>query len=172
MTHSANELQTLATKAARGAGFPPAQADLFGRACPLHLAQGGGAAPLIAALANPADSPILRLPLLMDDVLSAAAAMSGPIELTLHNGDDTLAQSYAHLLPVAVQDQSIITRDAQHRLRITVDLSAKTCTALPPRIIAPSELLNRLETLAARTYVPATDASRRTGAGAGLIEND
>lgn len=171
MTHSATEVQALATRAARGAGFPPAQAELFGRACVQHLALDGDAAPLIDALANPADSPILRLPLLLDDVL-AAAALTDPVELTLQNGDAALAPSYASLLPVAVLDTAIVRHLEQKRLRITLDLATPSRPVLPPRIKVPAQLLVALERLAKNTYVPATDASRRAGAGAGLNDND
>jgi len=43
---------------------------------------------------------------------------------------------------------------------------------LKPRIALPADLETHLQTLAAKTYVPATEASRLAGAGAGLTDND
>jgi hypothetical protein len=36
----------------------------------------------------------------------------------------------------------------------------------------PADLIARLEALAALTYVPSSEKSRSTGAGAGLSDND
>jgi len=49
---------------------------------------------------------------------------------------------------------------------------AEHASALLDRIAVPDELWRQTEMLAARTYVPATAASRLAGAGAGLTDND
>ena len=90
MSLSANEIQALATKAARGAGFPPGQAESYGRATVMHLVAGRDPQPLHDALAQVDNSPILRLPLLVDDILAACAAVKGPAELTLNPDDSAL----------------------------------------------------------------------------------
>ena len=170
---SANEVSGLAQKAARGAGFPPAQAETFGRAVAVHLGAGRAAGPVQAALANPDDSAILRLPLLLDDVLRAMALTGGEVALPLHPGDEALALSYARLLPLRLSDCRVEHREeAQSRLVLSGDPDVPARPALPPRIDIPEDLRVFLSDLAARTYVPASEASRMAGAGAGNIDND
>ena len=172
MTLSANEVQSLAAKAAKGAGFPPGQAESFGRAAVLHLADGRDARALSAALKDPHDSPILRLALLGDDILAACTAMKGSAELTLNPDDAELALAYARLVPVRLKDCELTLRDDQPRLRVDADLGTPCRAKLPPRIDMPDALQAELQELARKTYVPATEASRRRGAGAGLTDND
>lgn len=170
---SANEVAGLAQKAATGAGFPPSQAETFGRAVAVHLGAGRAALAVSTALDDPLDSPVLRLPLLMDDVLRAVALTGGEIALTLHPGDEALALAYARLLPMRlVTCQVTSCEGASSRLVIEGDPSVPAKPVLPPRIALPAELQTFLEGLAARTYVPATEASRTAGAGAGNIDND
>ena len=54
---------------------------------------------------------------------------------------------------------------------ITVDNKDGLDPIGPPQPI-PVEVIQRLESFAARTYVPASEASRRAGAGASLSDND
>ena len=173
MTRSANEIEALARKAATGAGFPPAQAEIFGRAAVLHLARGDDAEALTDALRDSADSPILRLPLVVED-LARAIAMAGPtVSLTLQRGDEALAPAYARLLPMALRAVCVTPQpDGPARLEIEADTARRASPGLPPRIEAPDALMRRLGELAARTHVPASEASRRAGAGAGNIDND
>ncbi|MFZ5962451.1 DUF3726 domain-containing protein [Thalassococcus sp. BH17M4-6] len=172
MKLSANEIQGLATKAARGAGFPPGQSETFGRATVVHLAAARDAKAISSALQNAGNSPILRLSLLVDDILLACAAMKGEAEITLHPHDAPMALSYARLTPVRLTDCALIDRDDQPRLRVSADLGTPSRPSLPPRIDMPERLHDELSTLAAKTYVPATAASRLRGAGAGLRDND
>src|SRR6056297_3046447 len=173
MSYSANEIMTLAQKAARGAGFPPAQAVLFGRATVQHLATGGEIGALTGALASQTNSPILRLPLVMQDILRALPPAGPEITLTLHPDDVALAESYARLLPLRLK-ACTVTRQAGHppRLSITGSIAQRTRATLPARIEAPEPLIESLSRLAAETYVPASAASRSVGAGAGDIDND
>lgn len=173
MKCSANEISSLAQKAAMGAGFPPGQAEQFGRAVSVHLGAGRAAGPLREALEDVADSPILRLPLLMDDVLRAVALTGSEVSLTLHPGDEALALAYARLLPMRLVDCRVVPRDAaQARLELQADTETSARPALPARIDMPDDLYTFLNALAARTYVPASAASRAAGAGAGNIDND
>lgn len=172
MSYSANEIQALAAKAARGADFPVDQSDRFGRAAVQHLAAGGDEEALLAALADPSDSPILRLPLLIDDVFAASAAIAGPVELTLHPGDAALVESYARLLPIELSEVTVVAREGTDRLRIAADLNAPATRKLPARIEMSDHLRAALTRLAVQTHVPASEASRLGGAGAGLSDND
>lgn len=170
---SANEVSGLAQKAAMGAGFPPAQAEAFGRAVAIHLGAGREPAVVLAALKDAADSPILRLPLLLDDILRAIELTGSEVALTLHPGDEALAMAYARLLPMRLVSCRVETReDAQSRLAVEGDPSTPGRAALPPRIEMPDDLREELASRAALTYVPASEASRSAGAGAGNIDND
>ncbi len=172
MSYSANEISGIAQKAARGAGFPPAQADLFGRAAAQHLGAGGPPEALTEALANPQDSPILRLPMLLEDIQRALAASGPEITLTLQPGDEGLAETYARLLPLVYSTCSVEIVEGLPRITLELGPDGATPPPPPPRIPAPDPLMETLGKMAARTYVPASDASRSAGAGAGDIDND
>lgn len=173
MTRSANEIEGLARKAALGAGFPAGQAEAFGRAAVLHLAEGGDAQALSDALADPSDSPILRLPLLVEDMLRALMLAGPEIDLTLQPGDERLAPAYARLMPVDLKRIEVATpEEGPARIEIVADPARLVKPQLPPRIAAPDALIRELTRLASRTLVPASEASRAAGAGAGNIDND
>lgn len=125
MSYSANEVQMLAQKAARGAGAHPAQAAHFGRALVCHLAAGRAVSDLREALALLPDGPIQTLPF---------APQQTP-----------LGASYKE---------------------------ANAQTRAPARVSLPAEVHAQLSELAQNTYVPASEASRAAGAGAGLTDND
>lgn len=97
----------------------------------------------------------------------------GDVVLTLHPGDEALALAYVRLLPLRLLERTIEKRPgAQPRLRVVADTATPAKPDLPTRIDAPEALMDHLSDLAARTYVPATEASRVSGAGAGDIDND
>lgn len=173
MSFSANEIASLAQKAARGAGFPPAQADLFGRATVQHLTDGRPPEALTDALADVTNSPILRLPLLIEDILRVLPLAGPEITLTLQPGDEALIETYVRLLPVRLRSCTVL-RDASGQLRLALNgtLRKPQRRPAPARIEAPQPLLDTLSRYAAQTYVPASEASRSAGAGAGNIDND
>lgn len=173
MTWSANEISALSQKAARGAGFAPAQAEVFGRAAAVHLGTGGPAEALTEALRTPSNSPILRLPRLMDDILRGLTLAGPTISLTLHPGDAALAPAYARLSQIQLTDCRVTrAEDGPPKITVTADPAIRARVTLPPRIFAPTWLIGALTRLAAATYVPASEQSRRAGAGAGNIDND
>lgn len=173
MSYSINEIQTLAQKAAMGAGFPCAQAETFGKAAVAHLIEGGAPEVLLGALSKPHDSPILRLHLLMDDVLRAVRAMGGDVSLSLHQEDGALAKAYVRTLPIRVSNVTIEDReDATSKLHLSTEPGSHVELEIPARLTIPNDFGDTLRTLAARTYVPSSDASRLAGAGAGLTDND
>ncbi|WP_143595893.1 hypothetical protein [Tropicibacter naphthalenivorans] len=169
MSFSINEIRTLSCKAAVGAGFPPAQSDSFGRAAVWHLAQGGAGADVLAALDDPADSPILRLHLLPDDILRARALAGPDMTLSLQPGDEALAPSYARLAGIGFATCQVTrAKNAPPRLNLRLGPDA---AHLPARVEVSPEVLSTLKELAARGLVPATQGARG-GAGAGDIDND
>ncbi|MCC1491951.1 hypothetical protein [Cognatishimia sp. F0-27] len=162
-------MSALSERAARGAGFPPAQAALFGRAVVMHMAHGGPEDALLEALATPKDSPILRLPLVLDDLMRILSQMPEGGALTLLGRDTRLALAYARLAPVTLSLDIATRADGTHSL---VFAPGDTPADPPPAGLDPSaDLVRALSKLASKTYVPASVGGRH-GAGAGNIDND
>ncbi|MFT6676350.1 MAG: hypothetical protein ACJAVM_002553 [Sulfitobacter sp.] len=163
MIGSANEVMTLAAKAARGAGAPVALAAEFGRAALHHLTTGRAAQDLADALDTLPEGPIVTLPLLLMAHVETgnhhAELPASPLpDLCLSYAEAQGFQTTAHLL----KDKVI--------LEMAFDIPR------PPhpvsRVTLPDTLATKMQRLAARLLVPETDASRRAGAGAGLSDND
>ncbi|MGJ8544482.1 MAG: hypothetical protein ACSHWZ_03485 [Sulfitobacter sp.] len=162
MTYSANEIMMLCAKAARGAGAFPAQAAHFGRAALAHLAAGRAEAALIAALDALPDGPITRYPQRIAALVETAemAVAIGPLKGT----EDPLMLSYLR----AQTFEAIILPNGQ----VQLNLQTPAPLAPPARFTPSAAFLSQLSALAAKILVPETDASRRSGAGAGLTDND
>lgn len=158
MTRSANEVAGLATKAALGAGAPPAQAALFGRAAAVHLAAARDPQALEAALAALPAGPVIEVPVAL--LRLAETAKPGPISGVA----PALLQSYLAALPYQA------TLSAQGTVQL--DLATPAAPIAAARLTLPAPLAARWSALAARLLVPETAASRSRGAGAGLSDND
>lgn len=162
MIRSANEVMVLATKAARGAGVPPAQAAQFGKAVVIHLSTGGTVEALDAALNAAPDGPIMALPLAIARV--AEAQRGGIAKGTLLRDPLGLAQSYVAGLPC----EADLRRDGTLHL----DLNRPALRPVVSRIDLPDETYEAWSALAAKLLVPDSDASRNSGAGSGESDND
>lgn len=191
MNWSLVETEALARKAARGGGYSWGQAEDAGAAVRWLEARGlPGAAALAALLETPVDArscPIvqgtylcdagvspapatladLRAPLLLVPFLAWCAgpgggwldAGIGPVRFTI--GPDGVWRQGAQNVP----------------MRATVQLSAAqrpdaAALGVVTRARCDSGVMAVLDGFAARTYAPATEASRLAGAGAGLSDND
>lgn len=162
MIRSANEVMVLASKAARGAGAPPAQASQFGAAVVTYLSMGGSVEALDAALAAVPEGPIMALPLAIARIAESHVdgIASGPFE----SGDRAMALSYAAALPCQARlSQSGI---------LHLDLNRPALRPEVTRIDLPDETYAGWSSLAASLLVPDSEASRQSGAGAGLSDND
>lgn len=166
MSWSANEVEGLAAKAARGAGAPPEQAAWFGRATAVHLAKARDDEDVSAALNALPGGPVIDVHLSITALLTGCDAEG---KATGHIvGPEGLVRSYLEALPFDVtlvqqnQGDTQVTLQAQ---RPSTTLAATRCTLSPT-------LLETMRTLAARTFVPETESSRQAGAGAGLLDND
>jgi hypothetical protein len=163
MTWSANEIANLAAKAARGGGAPPAQAAVFGRAALRHLIAGRDIGGLQdAVLALPA-GPILALPQAFAEVCESA--QNGRAKADLPVGE--LTHSYAEAMPYFCE---AIT-NADH-VTINVELTRPAQNQPVRRVDLPLDFAAHLKRLADKLLVPESDASRLSGAGAGLSDND
>lgn len=177
---SLNEVESLAAKAARGAGLAWGLADDVGRA-----------ARRLAAAGLPWAEAVLRLPL--DD----GAARIGARLADEPPADGATVEAVADpllLIAMAAQDPSprrfewagrCVVSDGGHLSVRAVPADATGPAALTIRTATASDLGPRLtrcrldeaahaalERLGAATYVPASDRSRTAGAGAGLTDND
>ncbi len=161
MSWSGAEVMALASKAARGAGAPAGQAARFGQVAAAHLGAGRPASDLSVALADLPAGAILDYPLLLDTALAQIAAKADtPQPLP----GDALMLSYVETLPF----QAALTVDQQ----LTVAFETPRVPDAARRIVGCDVLIDQMQTLAARTFVPESDSSRQSGAGAGLLDND
>lgn len=153
---SRNELCALALKAARGAGVPLGHAEDFSAAVGFMQTFDG----LVGVLDEPLEtSAVMTMPLALDALIAGADEIAANIQ------DTALVEGYIGL---AKRDYRLdLSFDgAVLRKGGTAPSLAKGPVAVPQ---ATFDYLNRF---AAKTYVPATEASRLAGAGAGLTDND
>ncbi len=192
---SLNEVETLARKAARGAGLPWGVAEDTGRAAAwIGRRFGAWAGQLLILLETPPppdESPLLLAGCLADNptprriarVVAPLWALPGllaaparPVAIRLEDAaaditcnpgadpgatlpPDTLAALSASALTIAFPAAPL-------------PMPPHALSAQFGRSLVPAAEWRRLEALAYRTYVPATDRSRRTGAGAGLLDDE
>lgn len=181
-TRSLNEVAALVLKAARGAGLPLGHAEDIAAAAPLLAA----AAPqdldqLVVALAPPHDKVTLPEgdPILL---LSPRVAMAGPLildRLMVEGGSACLRTPDAPALMIALARAAVPAGHIAMRAEGT-DLHLTAAPDQPPSeppaptgpVPIPTHIRTSLERLAALTLVPESETSRRSGAGAGLSDND
>ncbi|MEL6618761.1 MAG: hypothetical protein AAFP16_07790 [Pseudomonadota bacterium] len=164
MTHSWTEVQAVAVRAASGAGVPPAQALAFGAMLARHVADGGSEAPLIAALDAP--DRIVALAHQVEELIEAASVTDKPVKTTAPAaGERALLVSWLQSLPC----RSVVEVSGP-MVAAVLDLAAPGKRSRPPRLELSNVLYQKLQDLAALTYVPDSEASRTLGAGAQLMQ--
>ncbi len=176
MTRSANELEMLILKACRGVGVPLGQGQDVARAVTL-----GCTADLLVDLIACLDTPLgaamdLRdgatlatdVHALRDIPALADAVCHGAGAITLHNFKKTpLADCVAAHLGAA-----LIERGADVSIAPAPARAGNPVASGPERVVVGEDHWRALEQLAARILVPETEATRLSGAGAGLTDND
>ena len=163
MTRSWNETQSLAERAARGAGVPFAQAARFAVGVTRHLSEGRRTGPIAAALDNP--EIIHDLTIEVERIIEAASVSGSVWQGT--SGSPELLQSVIESLPCA--SAVTVSGDQVHAHLV---LSQPPSRARPARVKVPEKLHAQMNNLAQLTYVPDSAESRSTGAGAELMELD
>ena len=161
---SVSEIVALAARAARGAGAPPGQAAQFGRAAARHLAQARDPEMLVDALKALPRGAILDVPLALDEAVEQAAPQ-GCARIDAQ-APVALVQSYVDTLAFEAQ------LNFDSGLMLDVNTRAPRAAEGPARVVGQDGLIEFMERLAARTYVPESDVSRQKGAGAGISDND
>lgn len=167
VTRSANEVQNLIAKAARGAGAPAAQAAEFGRAAVFHLKAGRVEDDLWRAIEALPSGPIIALPLALTRLIEKA--QDGQIAEGLLRCDPAplLALSYAEALPMKNSAKAVETGAS-----VSIETTVPAPRAAVERLTLSESFVAFLNDNLAKTLVPDTAASRAGGAGAGLSDND
>lgn len=191
---SLNEVETLAAKAARGAGLPWGVAEDAGRSA-AWLAQhvGAWAESLVALLDAPppdAESPLLLAGPLADGAVACVGPVAAPVwvvplvllgagrcnpvalrlgaaELRCNPGETVTASLPAGRLATLPAGKVVVQRAAGRLMPFQNEMPARF-----HRSAVGAAVLARLEALAARTCVPASEVSRLRGAGAGLLDDE
>ena len=160
------EVQNLGVKAASGAGVPPAQALAFGAMVARHVADDGPQGPVAAALSAP--DTIVGLAHKVETIVEAASMSSKPVRVGEDDaGTRAMLVSWISGLPCKSELEV-----AGAKLRIVLSLTEPSTRGRPDRLHLEPSLAAQMTDLAAKTYVPDSDASRAGGAGAGLMELD
>jgi len=170
---SLNEVAGMVQKAARGAGLPTGQAEDLGRVAAYLAGTGGRIAPVTAAL----QEPICKVDVTWTDsgvhINQGPAALIGPIARDAFAMGHTTAVladvSHAPLVAAFLAENGIALKWDKKRVSPS-DTTVLKATCKPVHI-PPADWAIWAE-LAAKTYVPETEASRLAGAGAGLTDND
>lgn len=158
MIPSVAELQASLLKAGRGLGLPLGVAEDIADAAPFILA---------------ADEPNETLATLLRQMESGQIADTiAAIDLALASDEAETGGTRADSALVASASYKAQRLLTITKGRIKAGVPAQIAKALPRRKIIDDGLWSLLQGHAARTYVPATDASRLKGAGAGLSDND
>lgn len=171
MILSRNEVAATLHKAARGQGMPLGHADVFVAAAVRGLGNYKGFEGAVTqALAGPHTCTRTRI------------AMAGPIAIdALQCGEDEVALPLAESVDLLAM--MVCNLYDSNGLSVAVDVKGDCCvlrlTDVPMTALSTvgpldicEEALKLWQSWAADTYVPASDASRLAGAGAGLTDND
>jgi hypothetical protein len=191
---SLNEVETMALKAARGAGLPWGVAEDTGRSAAWlarHL--GAWADSLLDLLERPppaANAPLLLAGAFADGAIATAEFVMSPIwvlpplllgpgrrdPLVLRLGAAEVRCNPGEDASATLPADALVARAAGPvRIGVRQERVSPLPHALPARFSRsrlPLALWHRLERLAAETYVPASTESRLRGAGAGLLDDE
>ncbi len=170
---SLNEVAGMVQKAARGAGFPVGQAEDLGRVASYLAGTGGSVAPVTTALQEPIGPTDVRWQDNEVTVIAGPCALIGPIirdAFAMGCTTAVLANINHASLVSAFLAQSGIAQKWDGKTVTESDTTVLTPTTNPVTI--PADDWHVWSRLAAKTYVPETETSRLSGAGAGLTDND
>ncbi|MGX9352926.1 DUF3726 domain-containing protein [Shimia sp. W99] len=201
MTFSLNEVEAMAKKATRGAGYPWGLAEEASKATRWLCAQGiDGVAVLARVLARRrgcraaeqegclpcADCPIGTGVSLSDEaarlVTTPRSFEAAPVPVFLLPFAAMAARRFGTTVTLRGDGFEAVTDGAHLSLRgampvagavqILMGGSMGTVAALATRATPDPDAWDMLSALAHRTYAPATEESRLLGAGAGTTDND
>jgi hypothetical protein len=172
---SRNEVEALAAKASRGAGYSWGLADDIGRAARLLAGEGADWSASLLALLE-------RAPGLAPPGAREGAPLC-PVRMAAYLNDAPIETSALVLRDVALPVWLDALLRTQGLWRVETDLRAATADASltrgeraaapgARRAQIPRSAYEALNALAARLYVPESDRSRTRGAGGGRVDED
>ncbi len=176
------EMQALLLKAGRGAGLPLGHAQDLSVLAPLLMSDPHLLAMAVAALDGHHHPAVMEgtdehavveaAKVLMAAPVVVDALVTGAKRVVLHDMDWPLL-----LWPYLVHGQKVYGQCfeliAGNKGTVMISPSqSDTLDPFEPVGPVPDAIIERLSAYAAKTYVPATEASRIAGAGAGLTDND
>ena len=178
MMRALNEIGGMVLKAGRGAGVPLGHCEDLSRAA-IYLAATDAAAfdCVPRSLVGPFPAADVLITGDTAVVQNARAVMAGPVAV------DCLRAGLATVRLEQIDEPMVIFAlcaamgvGVTHRFDAGDLILAPDATTPAPAPVGPVTIAQAawdvLNDLAARTYVPATEASRLAGAGAGLTDND
>ncbi len=179
---SVAELRALLLKAGRGSGLPLGHAqDLAGLAS-LLMSDPQLLAMAAAAIEGHHHSPVVegtdahvvieRVEVLMAAPMLVDMLVAGADRVVLHDMDWPLLLWPYLSNAQAVYGQNFNLATGAKGTVIVTPSERDTLDRFGPPQSVPHQIIERLEAFAAKTYVPASEASRQSGAGAGLTDND
>ncbi|MEL7091218.1 MAG: hypothetical protein AAFN94_05745 [Pseudomonadota bacterium] len=160
-----NEVQSKAARAAVGAGVPHAQALAFGTMVARLLSDGGDEDLVLRCLETPAR--VVSLAGAVEEAVEAASVAPDVVRVPVDAFQRSLLSAWLRSLPCQAEIAEVA--DA---LMVKLELRLPNALERPLRVPVRETLWQAMEDLAARTYVPDSEASRSMGAGAGLMETD
>lgn len=168
-----NEIGSMVQKAARGAGIPLGQAEDLGRIAIYLAGTGGDVSAVTRALQEPARTVDMNW---SSDVVLVS---SGPAALICAIIRDAFAMGYDTAVLVDLDHAPLVDASLAEN-GVALEWNGRTLTrsdtsVLQPAckpVIIPDADWAVWEAYAEKTYVAETEASRMTGAGAGLTDND
>ena len=192
MIVSLNEVEVMATKAANGAGRPWGLAQEAGMAAAALEAMGLPGARFLLSLLEATDGEVAlrgRCPVLEGAHLSDLGGREVPVSFEAMHQPMLLAPFVMQAgvaaaiswpgCEVDVQADGLTVRgeavSPASPVNVRIEASAGSVPSIRPKpgaVDIAGEIWEALGRFAHRTYVPATEASRLKGAGAGLTDND
>lgn len=168
-----NEVGAMAQKAARGAGLPLGHAEDLGRVAIYLASTSGDVSPVTRALQEHTSEVDVNWGKKVITVKSGPAAMIGPIvrDSFMMGCDQADLADIDHgpLVAAYLAESGVaLTWDGTTLIRSDTTVIQPVTKA----VHIPDDDWSVWGALAAKTYVPESDASRLAGAGAGLTDND
>lgn len=193
MSYSLNEYETLALKAARGAGLPWGLAEEAGKAIRVLSSFGFDAGPvLLEALKEPkypynglilgtslCDNPNQLAELKIEGPVTAPGLLVAFVTLAVATTDRCVYLKWKDF-EVYISNWELCSSSTEGFYALTASPVWIGTTKAPKgqkqqaldRAFIADDVYEKLNALASKTYAPSTEASRIAGAGAGLSDND
>jgi hypothetical protein len=179
---SVSEISALVLKAGRGCDLPLGPAEEMAALTPLLMSDPQLLAMCISSLS------IRHAPVLVEGsdthvvIERMRVAMAGPVivdalvcgadRVIVHDADWPLLLWPILLRAERVWDMAFQIDRPDAKTQMITPAKTSSLHAIGPPQAVPTELIEALGEMAAKTFVPSTAASREAGAGAGLTDND